>query len=229
MARTYEEYLVDAIANNPAPPVRWELHDPDVEHDHFENVAAIGRYTLPDGEQIYEIEVSGTNNETLWYVHKVDDPEGPRSQYARFTSWEAVKQYVSGWAATEIIETQRQIATELFVHDLLDDEGISYPVTTPLAARLLGLHMSSSPQLNMVYTPVFSSETLEYAIETSISPVTLTATAPSGATIAWAHGGVTGTMAAFMVALVQGANVITCTVSSEGHSASTYTITITKP
>ena len=225
MARTFDEHKADVLAEFPVPAVTWELHDPDVENDHFENVAALAKVSYKGKEYVYEISVRESHDQVEYTAHYVKGTDAPRVRQFTNSEWPRVREMVNTNLGHYTDGAVDEETIERLAHDVMDDDGLSYPS----AVHLTALRMSSSPQQNMVYTPTFSSEVLEYAIQTSITPVTLTAIVPEGATVAWKYGLHTGVEEVFTAATVTGVNVVTCTVSLANYAPTTYTITITKP
>lgn len=90
-------------------------------------------------------------------------------------------------------------------------------------AKLSALTLSG----NNVLSPTFDPDVTSYTVNTSASAISLTATGADGATTAISSGGYTYT-SGDSIMLSVGANEVTITVSKEGLTTSTYTVTITK-
>ena len=121
-------------------------------------------------------------------------------------------------------EEQRAIlAASAYGKDVVDDT----PGETP-QVRLAFLHLGAPAQTTIPLNPGFIDSRFEYAAETVIQTVTLTATVPLGASVRWLYEHVITIGQAVTIDLHQGGNLVNITVTQSGHRSSNYAIVITK-
>ena len=122
---------------------------------------------------------------------------------------------------------RRRAAVEAHALDVLSDYGITVPLEE--GVKLTGLTANAAAVGNIPFAPPFSVDLFAYSAASTLPGLTITAVLPTGASISWGHGtnaAVTTASASFTLAT--GENVITATVSKEGHEDTVYTLTITK-
>ena len=91
------------------------------------------------------------------------------------------------------------------------------------------LHLGAPAQTTIPLNPGFIDSRFEYAAETVIQTVTLTATVPLGASVRWLYEHVITIGQAVTIDLHQGGNLVNITVTQSGHRSSNYAIVITRP
>ena len=95
---------------------------------------------------------------------------------------------------------------------MVDDEPGDIPV-----ARLTFLHLGAPAQTTIPINPGFMDSRFEYAAETVIKTVTMTATVPLGASVRWLFGNVLTIGQARTIDLVAGGmNLVNITVTQSG-------------
>ena len=102
------------------------------------------------------------------------------------------------------------------------------PGDTP-QVRLVSLHLGAPAQTTIPLDPGFIDSRFEYAAETVIQTVTLTATIPLGASVRWLYEHVITIGQAVTIDLHLGGNLVNITVTQSGHRSSNYAIVITRP
>ena len=103
------------------------------------------------------------------------------------------------------------------------------PGETPHGADDSFLHLGAPAQTTIPLNPGFIDSRFEYAAETTIETVTLTATVPLGASVRWLYEHVITIGQAVTIDLHQGGNLVNITVTQSGHRSSNYAIVITRP
>ena len=116
------------------------------------------------------------------------------------------------------------LAESAYGKDVVDDA----PGETP-QVRLAFLHLGAPAQTTIPLNPGFIDSRFEYAAETVIQTVTLTATVPLGASVRWLYEHVITIGQAVTIDLHQGGNLVNITVTQSGHRSSNYAIVITRP
>ena len=89
------------------------------------------------------------------------------------------------------------------------------------------LHLGAPAQTTIPLNPGFIDSRFEYAAETVIQTVTLTATVPLGASVRWLYEHVITIGQAVTIDLHLGGNLVNITVTQSGHRSSNYAIVIT--
>ena len=116
------------------------------------------------------------------------------------------------------------MAASAYGKDVVDDQPGDVPV-----ARLSFLHLGAPAQTTIPINPGFMDERFEYAAETVIQTVTLTATVPLGASVRWLYEHVITIGQAVTIDLHLGGNLVNITVTQSGHRSSNYALVITRP
>ena len=222
MALTYDQHKAAIDAAYPTPPIEWVRQDDHVTFGLYEVASAeltfngqsyhyLGRTT---GLTVKKAGKSGV----LWRFG------GRVSLDGWYVSWDDAKTaFATHWEAH--CERERVLlATSAYGKDVVDDEPGDVPVV-----RLVSLHLGAPAQTTIPLNPGFLDSRFEYAATTAISPVTLTATIPLGASVRWNFDNVVTLGQAVTIDLVQGGgNLVNCHVSQSGHRASNYGIVITR-
>ena len=230
MARSYDVIKAAVDAAHPTPELTWLLDLDNPGHLHDDLSAAQAETTFDGVPYTFEAHVLGTDADLSWHGVMVVEETSRRvpATPGTYETWAAFKPAMQT-AFNGVVEQVRQrMAVEIRASEELDDDGI---VTSPDVdpVRLSGLTLGAAADLNMMIAPVFAPQTFRYQAYTAIPEVTLTAEAPDGAVVRWTHGrgGATGPMVS--VGLLQGENVIACTVAQAGHIPTTYYVTIRHP
>ena len=138
-------------------------------------------------------------------------------------SWDDAKTaFAVYWEA--YCEGERELlAVSAYGKDVVDDAPGEIPV-----ARLAFLHLGAPAQTTIPLNPGFIDSRFEYAAETVIQTVTLTATVPLGVSVRWLYEHVITIGQAVTIDLHQGGNLVNITVTQSGHRSSNYAIVITR-
>ena len=229
MARTYEQIKAAVDAANPTPSLTWFLHLDNPGHQHDDLSAARGEVVVDGKVYAFEAHVEGSGANLAWHGRMVVEENLLRvpSSPGTYPTWAELKAAMAIVLDDEIDVIRVRIASEILASEQLADDGVTAPDVNPV--RLSGLTLGAAADLNMMFEPSFRPQTFRYSAYTAIPEVTLTAEAPDGAVVRWTHGrgGAKGPMVS--VGLLQGANVIACTVSQVGHIPTTYYMTIRHP
>ena len=226
-AMTYEQHKAAIDAAMPTPTLTWEGHTDNPAHLHDEQAVAQASADFDGQTYDYEVHIVGTTLPYYWVLYRVNVEDGARvATGTRPHTWAEMKVAAQNSLASTCESVRRRAAIEAHALGVLAADGITAILQPGL--KLTGLTASGAAVGNVVLTPVFSADVLTYAGSISLGEITLTATLPTGATIAWAMGETAHTTAAAMFDLTTGENVITATVSAPGHEDTVYTITITK-
>ena len=116
------------------------------------------------------------------------------------------------------------LAASAYGKDVVDDQ----PGETP-QVRMSFLHLGAPAQTTIPLNPGFIDSRFDYAAETVIQTVTLTATIPLGASVRWLYEHVITIGQAVTIDLHLGGNLVNITVTQSGHRSSNYAIVITRP
>ena len=226
-AMTYEQHKAAIDAAMPTPTLTWEGHTDNPAHLYDEQAVAQASTDFDGQTYDYEVHIVGTTLPYYWVLYRVNVEDGPRvATGSRPHTWAEMKVVAQNSLASTCESVRRRAAIEAHALGVLAADGIMAILQPGL--KLTGLTASGAAVGNVVLSPLFSVDVLVYAGSISLGEITLTATLPEGATIAWAMGETAHITAAAMFNLTTGENVITATVSASGHDDTVYTITITK-
>ena len=222
MALTFEQHKAAIDTAYPTPPVDWERQDDHVAFGHHE-VATV-QLTFNDEAHHYLGAHRQRDGAEEWDIQRVLPRDGRQVMVSVQVSWEDAKtEFATYWE--NHCESQRKLLAEsAYGKDVVDDE----PGDTP-QVRLTFLHLGAPAQTTIPINPGFIDARFEYAAETVIQTVTLTATVPLGASVRWLYEHVITIGQAVTIDLHQGGNLVNITVTQSGHRSSNYAIVITKP
>ena len=222
MALTFDQHKAAVDTAYPTPPIEWARQDNHVTYGHPE----VATVELTFNGQPYHYLGSHyrEHGEELWKIRHVLDGGGRESVLGGQASWDDAKTaFVTYWEAH--CEEQRTIlAASAYGKDVVDDQ----PGDTP-TVRLAFLHLGAPAQTTIPLNPGFIDSRFEYAAETVIQTVTLTATVPLGASVRWLYEHVITIGQAVTIDLHLGGNLVNITVTQSGHRSSNYAIVITRP
>ena len=222
MALTIAQHKAAVDAAYPTPPVDWERQDDHVNFGHHE-VATV-RLTFNTEAHHYLGAHYQEFGEEVWKVRRVWTAGMRETVVGGQVSWDDAKTaFALYWEAH--CEAQRNIlAASAYGKDVVDDQ----PGETP-QVRMTFLHLGAPAQTTIPLNPGFIDSRFEYAAETVIGTVTLTATVPLGASVRWLYEHVITIGQAVTIDLHQGGNLVNITVTQSGHRSSNYAIVITQP
>ena len=221
MALTYDQHKAAIDAAYPTPPIEWERQDDHLNYSQHEVASA--RLLFSGQTYLYLGSHRQLNEVERWVISRLVGRErlmvvGPQ------VSWDDAKTaFEPHWEAH--CEAQRALlAASAYGKDVVDDT----PGETP-QVRLAFLHLGAPAQTTIPINPGFIDSRFEYAAETVIQTVTLTATVPLGASVRWLYEHVITIGQAVTIDLHQGGNLVNITVTQSGHRSSNYAIVITRP
>ena len=221
MALTIEQHKAAIDAAYPTPPINWERQDDHVNFGQHE----VSTCTLTfNGQERHYLgshwNDAGTEG---WAVRRVTETGGRAFALGVQVSWDDAKTaFAVYWEA--YCEGERELlAVSAYGKDVVDDAPGEIPV-----ARLAFLHLGAPAQTTIPLNPGFIDSRFEYAAETVIQTVTLTATVPLGASVRWLYEHVITIGQAVTIDLHQGGNLVNITVTQSGHRSSNYAIVITR-
>ena len=221
MALTIEQHKAAIDAAYPTPPIEWLRQDDHVTFGH-EDVATA---ELTFNRQSYHYLGSHyqEHGEEVWKIRRFLSDEEREAAIGGQVSWyDAKTAFESYWET--VCEAQREVlAASAYGKDVVDDQPGDVPVV-----RLVFLHLGAPAQTTIPLNPGFMDARFEYAATTAISPVTLTATVPLGASVRWLHEHVITIGQAVTLDLHLGGNLVNITVTQSGHRSSNYAIVITR-
>ena len=222
MALTFDQHKAAIDAAYPTPPIEWVRQDDHVTFGLYEVASA-------------ELTFNGQSYHYLGAHYRIDGEEGWKirrfvafggrvSLDGWYVSWDDAKTAFATYWEAHCERERVLLATSAYGKDVVDDEPGDVPVV-----RLVSLHLGAPAQTTIPLNPGFIDSRFEYAATTAISPVTLTATIPLGASVRWNFDNVVTLGQAVTIDLVQGGgNLVNCHVSQSGHRASNYGIVITR-
>ena len=222
MALTYDQHKAAIDAAYPTPPIEWQRQDDHVNFGHHE----VATVALAFNAQPFHYLGSHYQEDggEGWKIRRVLADGGRDALDGRHLSWDDAKTaFATHWEAH--CEAQRALlAASAYGKDVVDDQ----PGDTP-TVRLSFLHLGAPAQTTIPLNPGFIDSRFEYAAETVIQTVTLTATVPLGASVRWLYEHVITIGQAVTIDLHQGGNLVNITVTQSGHRSSNYAIVITRP
>ena len=222
MSLTFDAHKVAIDLAYPTPPVDWERQDDHVTFGHHE-VATV-RLTFNTEVHHYLGAHYQEFGEEVWKVRRVLAGSLRATVVGGQVSWDDAKTaFALYWEAH--CEAQRNLlAASAYGKDVVDDQ----PGETP-QVRMTFLHLGAPAQTTIPLNPGFIDSRFEYAAETVIGTVTLTATVPLGASVRWLYEHVITIGQAVTIDLHPGGNLVNITVTQSGHRSSNYAIVITQP
>ena len=222
MALTYEQHKAAVDIAYPTPPIDWARQDDHVTFGPQE-VATV-ELTFNARSYHYLGAHYREHGEELWKIGRVLPLGYRQSAVGGQTSWDDAKTaFETYWE--DHCEGQRAIlAASAYGKDVVDDQ----PGETP-QVRMSFLHLGAPAQTTIPLNPGFMDSRFDYAAETVLQTVTLTATVPLGASVRWLYEHVITIGQAVTIDLHQGGNLVNITVTQSGHRASNYALVITKP
>ena len=222
MSLTFDAHKVAIDLAYPTPPVDWERQDDHVNFGHHE-VASV-ELTFNGQDFHYLGAHHRENGEELWKVRRFQPGGDRETVVGGQVSWDDAKTaFALYWEAH--CEAQRNLlAASAYGKDVVDDQ----PGETP-QVRMTFLHLGAPAQTTIPLNPGFIDSRFEYAAETVIGTVTLTATVPLGASVRWLYEHVITIGQSVTIDLHQGGNLVNITVTQSGHRSSNYAIVITQP
>ena len=222
MSLTFEQHKAAIDSAYPTPVIDWARQDDHVTFGHYE----VARVELTFSGQTHHYLGAHyrESGEELWKIRRVLEGGGRATVVGGQVSWDDAKTaFTTYWEA--YCEEQREfLAASAYGKDVVDDQ----PGETP-QVRLAFLHLGAPAQTTIPLNPGFIDSRFEYAAETVIQTVTLTATVPLGASVRWLYEHVITIGQAVTIDLHQGGNLVNITVTQSGHRSSNYAIVITKP
>ena len=221
MALTLAQHKAAIDTAYPTPVIDWERQDDHVNFGHHE----VATVTLSFNGETHHYLGSHfqEHGEEVWKVRRVVDG-GRLTVVGGQASWDDAKTaFEAVWEA--FCEGHRVVLAEsAYGKDVVDDE----PGETP-QVRMTFLHLGAPAQTTIPLNPGFIDSRFEYAAETVIGTVTLTATVPLGASVRWLYEHVITIGQSVTIDLHQGGNLVNITVTQSGHRSSNYAIVITRP
>ena len=222
MSLTFDQHKTAIDAAYPTPPIEWTRQDNHVTFGYHE-VATV-TMTFNGQTRHYLGAHYQEHGEEVWKVRRASAGRVRETVVGGQASWvDAKTAFETYWEA--YCEEQRAIlAASAYGKDVVDDQPGEVPV-----ARMTFLHLGAPAQTTIALNPGFIDSRFEYAAETVIQTVTLTATVPLGASVRWLYEHVITIGQAVTIDLHQGGNLVNITVTQSGHRSSNYAIVITKP
>ena len=222
MALTFDQHKAAIDSAYPTPVIDWARQDDHVNFGHYE-VASV-ELTFSGQTHHYLGAHYRESGEELWKIRRVLAGSLRATVVGGEVSWDDAKTaFATYWEA--YCEEQREfLAASAYGKDVVDDQ----PGETP-QVRLAFLHLGAPAQTTIPLNPGFIDSRFEYAAETVIQTVTLTATVPLGASVRWLYEHVITIGQAVTIDLHQGGNLVNITVTQSGHRSSNYAIVITRP
>ena len=180
MALTYDQHKAAIDAAYPTPPIDWARQDDHVTFDHHEVATVALTFNARDHHYLGSHYQEGGLE--VWKIRRVMADGGRVPAGGVQSSWDDAKTaFVTYWE--DHCETQRGLlAASAYGKDVVDDQ----PGDTP-TVRMTFLHLGAPAQNTIPLNPGFIDSRFEYAAETTIQTVTLTATVPLGASVRWLY------------------------------------------
>ena len=219
MALTYGQHKAAIDAAYPTPPIEWKRQDGrSLYHEvasarmmfNGQTYIYLGSHWQRDGGESWEISRRVGRNRQIVISGEL--------------SWDDAKLAFAPRWETHCEGERALLAASAYGKDVVDDQ----PGDTP-QVRLVSLHLGAPAQTTIPLNPGFIDSRFEYAAETVIQTVTLTATIPLGASVRWLYEHVITIGQAVTIDLHQGGNLVNITVTQSGHRSSNYAIVITRP
>ena len=218
MALTFEQHKAAIDTAYPTPVIDWERQDDHVQFGHHEVATVELTFNAEDrhyiGSHWQDDGVEG------WRVRRA----GLGAVIAVQVSWDDAKTAFAAYWEAHCEEQRAILAASAYGKDVVDDT----PGETP-QVRLAFLHLGAPALTTIPLNPGFIDSRFEYAAETVILTVTLTATVPLGASVRWLYEHVITIGQAVTIDLHLGGNLVNITVTQSGHRSSNYAIVITRP
>ena len=218
MALTFDQHKAAIDAAYPTPVIDWERQD---DHVHF-GLHEVATVQLTFNAEDYHYIGSHWQDDGVegWRVRRA----GLGAVIAAQVSWDDAKTAFAAYWEAHCEEQRALLAASAYGKDVVDDT----PGETP-QVRLAFLHLGAPAQTTIPLNPGFIDSRFEYAAETVIQTVTLTATVPLGASVRWLYEHVITIGQAVTIDLHLGGNLVNITVTQSGHRSSNYAIVITRP
>ena len=222
MSLTIEQHKAAIDAAYPSPPIEWARQDDHVTFRDHEVATA----ELTFNGQTYHFLGSHfqENGEELWKVRLVTRFGGRQTVVGGEVSWDDAKTAFATYWESYVESHRVTLAVSAYGKDVVDDQPGDVPVV-----GLSFLHLGAPAQTTIPLNPGFIDSRFDYAAETVIQTVTITATVPLGASVRWLYEHVITIGQAVTIDLHQGGNLVNITVTQSGHRSSNYSLVITKP
>ena len=222
MSLTFDQHKAAIDSAYPTPPIDWARQDDHVTFAYHE----VGVVELTFNDQLYHYlgshwQLDGVE---VWKIRRVMDAGGRLAVTGVQSSWDDAKIAFATYWEDHCEDLRALFAASAYGEDVVDDE----PGDTP-TVRLVFLHLGAPEQTTIPINPGFIDTRFEYAAETTLATVTLTATVPLGASVRWLYEHVITIGQAVTIDLHQGGNLVNITVTQSGHRSSNYALVITKP
>ena len=222
MALTFDQHKAAVDTAYPTPPIEWARQDDHVTYGHPE-VATVA-LTFNAVAYHYLGSLYREHGEEVWKIRHVLGDRGRGAVVGGQASWDDAKTAFATYWEAHCEEQRALLAASAYGKDVVDDQ----PGDTP-TVRLAFLHLGAPAQTTIPLNPGFIDSRFEYAAETVIQTVTLTATVPLGASVRWLYEHVITIGQAVTIDLHLGGNLVNITVTQSGHRSSNYAIVITRP